>query len=325
MGMLKVKDKLESSLRRVPGYLFFIVPIDPRDLGQPMCRPRLYIIAIRKDCLAAPDVESATEMIHHVLSKMQRNVQTTAAECLLPNSHELVQAEMARRSSKFREFQVAKASGKSKRSKTKKKAMKWVKHHKKYSSRRVAVVAACPSVAKVCPDADQMLLTSPRQRDAWEILRRQHLGADLVVDLSQSLGRQVSLRGILQTLTPRAEVAVASLGRSMLAVEKLMALGFPVHKMGKPAAMSDAQVSRLGGNAMHVRCVGAALVLGLCLVNMSRWQTTPEQLQLDSNSIVVFVQKIAAHPVPAKRRGSIRPSPFVAAPCSSCKLASLFG
>ena len=150
---------------------------------------------------------------------------------------------------------------------------KWVQQHQQYFLRapRRRPATACLGVPKRCPSADQMLLTNPRQRHAWELVRKQHPGADLVVDVSQGIGRQLSLTGLLPTLTPRAEVAVAALGRVMLAEEKLMAMGFPIHKMYRPAGFSDAALSSLGGNSMHVQCVAAALGIGMCLrENMPR-------------------------------------------------------
>ena len=49
-----------------------------------------------------------------------------------------------------------------------------------------------------------------------------------------------------------------------------MVMGFPVHKMYTPPSFPPAALHKLGGNAMHVRCVGAALLIGLCLVDVAK-------------------------------------------------------
>ena len=159
---------------------------------------------------------------------------------------------------------------------------KWIALHEKFSKEKFgaakkklgpgdAVSGIGSHLRFHVPSADSMMLTIPRQRDAWELLRSKHAGSDLVADLSQSIGRQMtSLTGMLPTLTPRSAVAVSRLSRTMLGEEKLMAMGFPVHKMYTPPCFPQAALHKLGGNAMHVRCVGAALLIGLCLVDVAK-------------------------------------------------------
>ena len=279
LGLLRVKRKLTIRLRQVPGYVFFVFTLDPRLFGQPMRRPRVYIVGVRRDCLAAPDTRSAQSMIRELLAALGCGMSQpgrVASDLLLPNTHVLVKAHVLEQQ---RRFSKAKAVNFKVKQPNK---CKWTALHNTFSQKNLVVAKKKfgPGVAMSgagshlkfsVPSADSMMLTRPRQRDAWELLRNKHAGYDLVADLSQSIGRQmISLTGILPTITPKSVVAVSRLSRSLLGEEKLMVMGFPVHKMYTPPSFPPAALHKLGGNAMHVRCVGAALLIGLCLVDVAK-------------------------------------------------------
>ena len=82
---------------------------------------------------------------------------------------------------------------------------------------------------------------------------------------------------MLPTITPNSNIVVTSLGRQLVPVEKLLLHGLPVHSMRFPGSLSDKDIGVLGGNTMHVACVGAALLLASALVD---W--TLQQARLDS-------------------------------------------
>ena len=283
LGLLRVKRQLTARLRRVPGYVFFVLTLDPRLFGQPMRRPRVYIVGVRRDCSAVPDTSSAQSMIRQLLAALGCGVSQpgrVAVDLLLPNTHVLVKARLLEQQNRFNKAKAVNFKAKQPNK------CKWTTLHntfsKNFSKKNLGVAkkelgpgAAMSGTGShltfPVPSADSMMLTSTRQRDAWELLRSKHTGSDLVADLSQSMGRQmISLTGILPTITPKSAVAVSRLSRTLLGEEKLMAMGFPVHKMYTPPSFPLAALHTLGGNAMHVRCVGAALVIGLCLVDAAK-------------------------------------------------------
>jgi hypothetical protein len=72
--------------------------------------------------------------------------------------------------------------------------------------------------------------------------------------------------GICPTVTPNGLICVGRANRIMMPIEKLLVHGFPLHRMNIPASTSDAVLASLGGNTMHVKSIGLALLIGLCLV-----------------------------------------------------------
>ena len=62
----------------------------------------------------------------------------------------------------------------------------------------------------------------------------------------------------------------------IIPTEKLMLHGFPIHRMKIPTSTSKSALSSLGGNTMHVKCVGLALLMGIVLVNWSHRSARPE-------------------------------------------------
>ena len=118
-----------------------------------------------------------------------------------------------------------------------------------------------------------MGLVTSREVDAWQ--RLSSLGAPLAVDLSQSLGRCCRFDACVPTVTPSARLAVVcnKVRRLVTQEEKLLLQGFPLHRMRFPEGMSSAAIGECAGNAMHVRCIAAAIVIATSLVNSNRpWQ-----------------------------------------------------
>ena len=58
-------------------------------------------------------------------------------------------------------------------------------------------------------------------------------------------------------------------GRPVAPIEKLILHGSPVHRMKIPASIDDVALARLGGNTMHLKSVGLAVLLGVGLVDWS--------------------------------------------------------
>ena len=65
----------------------------------------------------------------------------------------------------------------------------------------------------------------------------------------------------LPTVTPQGKIAIGVLQRQLVSVEKLLVHGFPVQEMVFPEKVTDAHIESLGGNTMHLKCVGLAMLM----------------------------------------------------------------
>ena len=104
----------------------------------------------------------------------------------------------------------------------------------------------------------------------WAELRAKHSQGDLIADVSQSLSRSSPRAGgVCPTLTPKGIVLVQRAGRPVAPIEKWIVHGLHVHRMRIPASIDDVALARLGGNTMHLKSVGLAVLLGIGLVDGS--------------------------------------------------------
>jgi hypothetical protein len=168
------------------------------------------------------------------------------ASRLLANTHPVVRAELSRQNT---QPQASPRTGAG--------SPKWKACHQAYRHAH--------GVQRVMPSLVQ--LRSPRERDMWAILHALHSRscANLVADLSQSLARSpIRTDGTLPTVTPGGQICIQSLGRCVLPVEKLLCHAFPLHTLNLED-LSPTELASLGGNTMHVQCVGAAIAMAVAL------------------------------------------------------------
>ena len=107
----------------------------------------------------------------------------------------------------------------------------------------------------------------------------------------------MSVSGVLPTITPRSDIIVAALGGPILPEESLLAHAFPVHRMRWPKECSSNDIATLGGNTMHVQCVGSLILLGLCLLDLNhafRSTGVPDPSALGSTTVTLVN---SSHPV----------------------------
>ena len=186
--------------------------------GQPVRRPRIYIVGIRQDVSIVESEAAMKEFIKKILDRVNLPRLDLVKDVLLPGTHHHMSA-----------------------------------NHK--SSKNSAASR---------PGSLQRL--SAAQRERWAAHCRKH-GTRANADVSQSLGRVPSASaGTLPTVTPHGRVVVGALSRELLPLEKMIVHGLPVHRMVAPPRLTDAQLSRLGGNTMDVRCVGVAMLLGMSMI-----------------------------------------------------------
>jgi site-specific DNA-cytosine methylase len=249
IGLKRVLAHVMRRLTAVGPYHVVVLEMDPRHLGEPVRRPRLYIVMIRRDVAAVSDTQSLDRLAQHIWQSLACTRTAPVTSRMLPNDHPVVMA--SRHTSQQR-------GGVAPSRLATRPPRRWHAHHQDFCKSHGVPRGEGP-------EADVLGLSAPREREAWTILCRSFPSALLVADLSQCLTRTVcKTDGTVPTITPGAHLAVRALRRCVLPVEKLLLHAFPLHKLSL-GNLSGTALSSLGGNTMHVQCVGAALAIALSL------------------------------------------------------------
>jgi site-specific DNA-cytosine methylase len=252
MGIVKVMDRVAKELQKLKSYFVLVIPIDSKDLGEPVARPRYYFILVRRDTALLSDERALAKLADCVRKATMTEVTDHIVDRMLPNSCAEVQKFLSGCEAKM----VSRGSG------VRKSNLKWVEKHAKFR-----LAHGLPAHGVSSQGSAMSGLSVDRQRDAWDTVCHLHKGGDTITDLSQNLDRaHVHTTGVCPTVTPHGVICVGRAHRIMMPIEKLLVHGFPLHRMNIPASTSEAALASLGGNAMHVKSVGLALLIGLCLV-----------------------------------------------------------
>ena len=241
-GIRIVFRQVFAHLKTIAGYFIFVVPIDSVDLGEPISRPRYYFILIRQDVAVSGDVSFLTGLIKNMYSAARSDVSGHVSDMMLP-THSAAVREFALKRSRSVAFGSSGVQG-------------GAQHQ------RTCEFGLTPR--------QQLVLEGARKKC------REAGGKDVIINVSQSEGRAtLRFNGISPTLTPGGCVVVDRARRVVVPIEKLMLHGFPIHRMKIPTSTSNTQLASLGGNTMHVKCVGLALLMGIVLVNWNHSSAHP--------------------------------------------------
>lgn len=210
---------------------------------------------MRKDLCILTDPNQVREFVVAMMMAVRARSTDTICDRILPNAHPTVRAFMA---------QQEKAAIASVQTQVNKGGQpKWVAQHQKFAAEHRLSRRSMSSTSVAG-------LRCPRVRDGWDLLTSAHPGLNLVADMSQMLPRApFSPDGICPTITPNGIYAMKRLGRIMMPEEKLLAHGFPLHKMNVPENLRK-ELGVFGGNTMHLASIGLALLIGIGLVDWSR-------------------------------------------------------
>ena len=257
LGAKRVLPRLQRCLGQGGLYHVIVLEMNPRDLGQPQNRPRLYFLVLRRD-VAIGNKEQLEELASLMWTAMHEADTMPCDALLLPDDHPHIQA--SKQQGQKRQQAHSDTTG-----------AKWRKQHSQFCvadlAKRSSAAARHPAIF---PTPQEMGLVAPREIDVWQRLRS--LGVPLAVDLSQSLGRACRTDACVPTVTPAGKIAVVcnKVRRLVTPEEKLLLQGFPLHRMRFPEGLSSAAIGRCAGNAMHVRCIAAAIVIATALVSNGR-------------------------------------------------------
>ena len=264
-GIKRVSRTVLTALRS-KGYCVEMLQMNPADLQEPVQRPRFYFIGVRNDVCLIPtrDLPSWLQVAWASVKEACRLLGSQAGlqDRLLPASHPAVARHQEHRRHKWLTWSQQGFPGSS--------TAKWRGLHNRC---REKLQLQKPSARRSdeC-SADRLFLHLARERDAWDILTRQHKGnVNLAADLSQNVNRAgARADGTLPTITPGSLLAVAKAGRVIAPLEKILLHAFPIHRMVFPSNVSDKDLGSMGGNTMHVQIVGVAMMFAISLVDWSK-------------------------------------------------------
>ena len=189
MGIKRVLREVRRRLQCGGMYDVFTVDLNPATLGEPVHRPRVYMLLVRRDCARFPGATAAAtvDILRHMHEACKETKLAPLQARLLPDSHPEVRRARARQQDKYNEAKVSGFSGGGDGSTV----PRWPAQHaafKKKEPQRLAGTAASPNVT-----ADDLRLHLPRERDVWNTLAAHAPGCgggrNLIVDLSQNLQR----------------------------------------------------------------------------------------------------------------------------------------
>ncbi len=304
------------------------IPMDPhKDFGEPVMRPRLYFLLIRKDVsVVSTPAAFCDALCREVRADLRRAAEVPLSARLLPMTHALVKRALREGPRELaaqrgpataacpRPRHPPRASRRAKRrlatAACPRPEPRWVSRHAQFRRDH-----GLPPFADVGGSSRQTV----RERDMWDLFSALHKKArTLVVDLSQSVLRGSTCRvdGLVPTLTPASKVLVRlrdgteESQRLLLPEEKLLLQGIPIHRLKLPP-LSGRAISALAGNTMHTHCVGMALLLAISLL---QWPGDPEPESCRGEPSSSSSERLHAPPAerpcrPAKRPAGARKAP----------------
>ena len=269
-GIKRVMPTVLRSLRALKIYHVFVQDMCPTDFGEPVKRPRVYFLLVRKDRARAADERMLQDALDRMWQACRSTKMAGLADRCLPATHpEVLRFQEVERARMVK----AKAAGF-----PVKPGSKWQARRRLFQMNLKKSGGGAKGLG-TGPSADDLLLANAREREQWALLAQvKRLASsgpavqvqrsnNFVADLSQNIDRcSYRFDGLLPTLTPHANIAVSALRRRIIPVEKLLLHGFPIHKIKFPASISDHDIASLGGNTMDLRCIAAALLLATSLV-----------------------------------------------------------
>lgn len=242
--------KILNILLKLKIYIVVVLPIDSEDLGEPVARPRVYLLLLRRDVVVLEDPQKIKLFVAALAHAAHAPVQDHIGSRLFLNDSPWVRNYINKLKDKI--LRLAQENSR----------QKWKAQHQEFLRakrlRPVGEVSAC--------------LPSKRMRESFG-LWQQHAGPGIIGNFSQSIERaSVRTDGVCPTITPKGMLYVEGRGVDRLITprEKLAAQLFPLHQMAVPKDFPEEEYGILGGNTMHLKSVGLALLIGLSLVDCAQ-------------------------------------------------------
>ena len=91
MGITKVMAKVLKDIKRLGLYTIFVIPIDSKDLGEPVARPRLYFVLVRMDVRVCDDMTKLGNLAEKMCLAARAPVTEHMKTLMLPSTSYVVQ------------------------------------------------------------------------------------------------------------------------------------------------------------------------------------------------------------------------------------------
>jgi site-specific DNA-cytosine methylase len=195
-GMKRVLPLIHRFIQKLGMYDIHTVDLNPASMGEPVHRPRVYMILLRRDCVRsnAGYKEAAHILIRFMQEACMTTKQANLADRLLPKGH----AEVKRATAAWKQtYQTASSRGfavtggaASAGSEKGCSMAQWQKQHTLFQQKQEKEIDG-PGFIEL--SADDMLLHNPREREMWSLLAALtpsgEGGRNIIIDLSQSITR----------------------------------------------------------------------------------------------------------------------------------------
>ena len=296
--------KLLKSRGVTRDYCMVVLPLDPqRVFGTPMARPRLYMVAIRKDLCVGDAKQMADICVSVLQSVLGRSRKQTWEDWVPPKTARLCFGSCFRyvlecshvcfprvnparavlvRPCYDRSISHMQECGHEKEDHHNNGEPRWKKQHADFRQRH-----GLPSRSPILPAAGQGL--TQRQSDMVLLKHAVHRGPwPLAVDISQSVGWGSSCARACPCLTTSSKIAIVYADASFHMLTDKQAMNFMgLGGLSIPKECSSSMTDLLG-NGMHVDCVGLAVGLAVSLVSA---QPIPQERRLAASSTSVLFLK----------------------------------
>lgn len=240
-------------------YILICVPFSPREFKDPLRRPRVWFVLLRRDLLVTQDMSALQSLATCIVAAaVAAKAPMTVHDYLLPtgSSNGRVAAVRGKNRSTSGHKGVKKQPG------------KWQHEHA-----RIRRDLGLSSRTVACPPAN----LSHRALDVLNMKTEQaskKLGGVLpqifACDVSQSFRFAATGFDEIPCLSTSSEVVLQQRGalpRMISSEEMLTVHQFPLHKVSIPTALSKSDLSKLAGNTQHVGVAGVMLLMTTGLID----------------------------------------------------------
>ena len=271
-GINRCLPQVLRYLRRSKAYFVTTVNVDPKDLGKPISRPRIYFLLVRRDVVLG----NHTDIELEALAKMVVQKLKTKATCSLDNAvfkqnHRLVMQQVQTQTTLGRckctrcKKQQCTEVLESTPSKT---ACAWRHRHWQYLKPHGLDAKAVSNQTKGLPIIPG--LRTLRTRHLCAMLMAKFPAAS-VLNVSQSPGRGSVSTGTLMTLTPRGGYYLVKQKRMLTAQEQLAMMGFPIFDLNL-RGLTLSQMATMSGNAMESLSAASAFMATIRLLDFVKFK-----------------------------------------------------
>lgn len=253
------------------------IKVDPKVLGKPIARPRIFFLLIRRDVLlrGMPDCELA-DLANMVAKKLRCSTTHRLDQLLFRADHPLVKKHLLQckglgkcRCVRCKRRQCCESLG----SAPSKLACKWRHRHWQYMKKHNLTPSNIAKKADVLPIL--LGLRTQRARHVCAVVMNEHPDAE-VINVSQSIGRSRMAKDTLMTITPRGDYYIVQQRRMMLTCETMMLMGFPMDVLDL-SGITSAQLGSIAGNAMEAHSTATAIAATLRLVDHALFKDAVSQ------------------------------------------------